>query len=174
MSAGEAVWQPVCIGLGSNLSRPNRRLREAVDALAADAAVRLYAVSGVYRSEPLGGVEQPDFLNAALRVMTRHEPHALLDALKAIESDMGRDPGTRRWGPRVIDLDLLVYGGLAIDDGRLTLPHPGIAERNFVLLPLREIASDFVVPGLGRVGCLPVPEEPVIARVGDTLSGTDC
>ena len=172
MSTGTTVWQPVCIGVGSNLSSPNVRLGEAVDALAGDPAVRIYAVSGVYRSEPLGGVEQPDFLNLALRAMTRHEPRSLLAALKAVESAMGRDPDTRRWGPRVIDLDLLVYGGLTIDDGRLTVPHPGISERNFVLLPLREIAPNLVVPGLGRVARLPVPDEPAITRVGDTLSGT--
>lgn len=172
MNAGKTVWQPACIALGSNLSSPGVRLDEAVAALAGDPAIRIYAVSGVYRSGPLGGVEQPDFLNAALRMMTRHDPHALLSALKAIESDMGRDPDTRRWGPRIIDLDLLVYGSLSIDDGRLILPHPGIAGRNFVLLPLREIAPDLVVPGLGRAGSLPVPREPAITRVGDTLSGT--
>ena len=172
MNAGKPVWQPACIALGSNLSSPGVRLGEAVAALAADPAIRIYAISGVYRSEPLGGVEQPDFMNAAIRIMTRHDPHSLLDALKAVEAEMGRDPGTRRWGPRIIDLDLLVYGGLSIDDGRLIVPHPGIAGRNFVLLPLREIAPDLVVPGLGRIARLPVPQEPAITRVGDTLSGT--
>lgn len=172
MTAGRSVWQPACIALGSNLSSPSVRLEEAAAALAADPAIRIYAASGVYRSEPLGGVEQPDFLNAVLRIMTSYGPHSLLQALKTVESDMGRDPDAPRWGPRIIDLDLLVYGSLSLDDGSLTVPHPGIAGRNFVLLPLAEIAPDLIVPGLGRVGRLPVPDEPAITRVGDTLSGT--
>ncbi len=170
MSNTGTVWQPAYVALGSNLSSPNARLGEAVAALGADTAIRIYAVSNVYRSGPLGGVEQPDFLNAALRMMTRHSPHELLAALKGIESDMGRDSATRRWGPRVIDLDLLVYGRLSIAEDGLTVPHPGIAARNFVLLPLREIAPDLVVPGLGLAGRLPVPEEPAITCLGDTLS----
>lgn len=170
MSADKTVWQPACIGVGSNLTNPGVRLGEAVAALAADPALRIYGISGVYQSRPLGGLpgveQQPDFLNAVVRIMTRHGPHALLEVLKAIESVMGRDPDARRWGPRVIDLDLLVYGRLAIDDDRLTVPHPGIAGRSFVLLPLREIAPDLIVPELGRVSRLPVPTEPAITRLG--------
>lgn len=175
MSADKTVWQPACIGVGSNLTNPGVRLGEAVAALAADPALRIYALSGVYQSRPLGGLpgveQQPDFLNAVARIMTRHGPHALLEVLKAIESVMGRDPDARRWGPRVIDLDLLVYGRLVIDDDRLTVPHPGIAGRSFVLLPLREIAPDLIVPELGRVSRLPVPTEPDIARLGACALG---
>ncbi len=128
-------------------------------------ATRVIARSSLYRSAPLGPVEQPDFINAVVTVETRLAPRKLLDALQAIELEIGRQPA-ERWGPRRIDLDLLVYGDAVIDEQGLKIPHPGIAERNFVLLPLGEIAPDLVVPGLGRLAEIgSIPREPEISRI---------
>ena len=123
--------------------------------------------SSLYRSAPFGGIEQPDFVNAAAALLTRLEPADLLRELQRIESERGRERGDVQWGPRVLDLDLLVYSDQLVDDAELKIPHPGIAERNFVLLPLQEIAPDLVIPGLGRVASLPVNfAEPQISRIG--------
>jgi len=161
------VWTPAYVGLGSNLSQPSRQLRAALESLAATEGIRVYAVSGTYRSAPLGGIEQPDFLNACAALMTCLSARALLEAFKAIEGRQGREKSAKRWGPRTIDLDLLVFGPHRIDEPGLSVPHPGIASRNFVLLPLRDIAPELQVPELGRVRDLPVPSEPHIAAVGD-------
>jgi len=109
------------------------------------------ARSRFYRTPPWGHVEQPDFVNAAIAVDTSLPALALLDALLATERAFGRVRDGERWGPRTIDLDLLAYGDDVIDDERLTVPHPRIAERAFVLLPLADIAADAVLPGVGRV-----------------------
>ena len=121
----------------------------------------------LYRSAPLGGIEQPYFLNAAVSILTSFDARTLLAELKAIESRMGRDRSVRRWGPRAIDLDLLVYDAVTIDSPELTVPHAGIGERNFVLLPLRDLAPELVIPGLGPLSKLPVPGEPAIERISD-------
>ena len=102
----------------------------------------------------MGPVEQPDFCNAVAGLLTELDADALFAALRAAESQLGREPPRQRWGPRVIDLDLLVYADQCRSDTHLTLPHPGIAARNFVLQPLNEIAPDLLVPGLGRVAQL--------------------
>jgi 2-amino-4-hydroxy-6-hydroxymethyldihydropteridine diphosphokinase len=102
----------------------------------------------------MGPTEQPDFCNAVAGILTELDAPALHATLRAIELRMGREPSRERWGPRVIDLDLLAYGEERRADPELTLPHPGIAERHFVLQPWREIAPDFMVPGLGRVAAL--------------------
>ena len=169
MTAKDALWTPAYVGLGSNLSQPSRQLRAALDHLVATEGIRVYAVSGTYRSAPLGGIEQPDFLNACAAVMTCLSARALLDSFQAIEGALGRDRSVKRWGPRTIDLDLLVFGPHRIDEPGLCVPHPGIASRNFVLLPLRDIAPELQVPGLGRLRDLPIPSEPPIAAVGDRL-----
>ncbi|MEO1202355.1 MAG: 2-amino-4-hydroxy-6-hydroxymethyldihydropteridine diphosphokinase, partial [Pseudomonadota bacterium] len=136
---------------------------EALDALP---GTRLIAQSGLYRSAPFGGVEQADFINAAAALLTKLDAPDLLLELKAIERARGREPGGVRWGPRVLDLDLLVYASVEIDEPDLKLPHPGIAERNFVLLPLSELAPDLHVPGLGRLAGIPVNRnEPRIERI---------
>ena len=103
----------------------------------------------MYRSAPLGPQDQPDFVNAVVLVETGLEARALLDGLQAIEADLGRRRESVQWGPRVIDLDLLLYGDLVVDEPGLTVPHPRMHERNFVLLPLREIAPDVEIPGRG-------------------------
>lgn len=112
---------------------------------------RLVVASSLYRSRPLGPVAQPDFVNAAAGLLTRLGPAALLAELKALEARLGRERPIVRWGPRRIDLDLLVHGTVCIDEPGLAVPHPGIAERAFVLAPLAEFAPELVVPGRGRV-----------------------
>lgn len=159
-------WFPAYVGVGSNLLMPARQVDEAFDLLAAIPGSRLVSASSLYRSAPFGGIEQPDFVNAAAALLTTLDPRALLAALHDIETRQGRDRDGLRWGPRVLDLDLLVYAGRVIDEPGLRLPHPGIADRNFVLLPLGDIAPDLVIPGLGRVADLAViRDEPSISRI---------
>lgn len=134
------------IGLGSNLDDPQAQLAKAIAALRNLPESRLTALSRVYRSCPMGPADQPDYLNAVVMLDTRLEPEALLDALQAIEKEQRRVRGPQRWGPRTLDLDLLLYGAEVIDTDRLKVPHPGIAERNFVLYPLSDIAPELVLP----------------------------
>ncbi len=159
-------WYPAYVGIGSNLQGPSRQVEAAAALLAEVPGTRLVAVSSLYRSAAFGGVEQPDFVNAVAAILTTLSPAALLQALQAVETRQGRERGATRWGPRVIDLDLLVYSREKIDSPELTLPHPGIGERNFVLLPLGDIAPDLVIPDLGRVADIPVNmNEPGISRI---------
>lgn len=146
-----AIWQPAYIGLGSNLEEPGTQVRRACAALQALPCTRLVRVSPLYRSKPLGPVPQPDFINAVAGILTQLDPRALLGELKALERALGRPEEHERWGPRVIDLDLLVYGRERREEPGLTLPHSGIVERNFVLYPLADLAPELDVPGLGRV-----------------------
>ena len=156
----------VLVGLGSNLDGPARQIETAFGLLDAIESTTLVARSSLYRSAPLGGIEQPDFVNAAALLTTEMAPRAFLEALQAIEIVRGRERGDTHWGPRVLDLDLLAYGDRSIDEPGLRVPHPGIAARNFVLLPLREIAPDFHLPELGFVRDLPVNDrEPRISRI---------
>lgn len=156
----------VLVGLGSNLDGPARQIETALGMLEAIHQTRVIARSALYRSAPLGGIEQPDFVNAAALLETELGVREFLEQLQEIERARGRERGEIHWGPRVLDLDLLAYDGLSIDEPGLTVPHPGIAVRNFVLLPLREIAPDFEIPGLGRVRELPVNEsEPRISKI---------
>ena len=165
MSPGP-YWCPAYVGLGSNLQMPARQIDEAFELLAEIEGSRLVRRSSLYRSTPLGGIEQPDFVNGAAAMLTRLEPPEFLAELQAIEKRQGRERDGARWGPRVLDLDLLVFGGQIIEQPGITVPHPGIAERNFVLLPLGEIAPDLVIPGLGRVADLPVnKDEPSISQI---------
>jgi len=144
-------WQPAYVGAGSNLSDPPARVREACARLTQVPGTRVVLTSRLYTSRPLGPIAQPDFVNAAAALLTQLPPAALLAELRAIEAAMGRPAERVRWGPRVIDLDLLSYAHERRADPGLTLPHPGIVERNFVLYPLAEIAPDLELPGLGRV-----------------------
>jgi 2-amino-4-hydroxy-6-hydroxymethyldihydropteridine diphosphokinase len=127
---------------------------DAIDALARLPATRVLARSRLYSTPPWGVLEQPEFVNAAVSIETALAPHDLLEAMLAIELAAGRVRGGERWGPRTLDLDLLHVGGMALGDERLTLPHPRMAERAFVLLPLNDIAPTLVLPGLGAVGDL--------------------
>jgi len=149
------AWCPACIGLGSNLDDPARQIGAALKELARVADTRVQCVSSLYRNPPLGPQDQPDYVNAVAAVLTRLAPYALLHALQEIEHRQGRvRDAQRRWGPRRIDLDILTYGSRVVVEDDLTIPHPGIPERNFVLFPLLEIAPDLQLPGLGSVRSL--------------------
>jgi len=160
-------WRPAYIGIGSNLDSPVEQVERGIEALAGlpDSVFELR--SGLYRSRPLGPADQPDFINAVVAILTRLEPAALLAELHAVERARGRLRDGERWGPRTLDLDLLSFDGLVADDATLKLPHPGIAQRNFVLLPWKEIAPHYRVPGLATVAELAdrAPQEPRIEKL---------
>lgn len=139
------------VGLGGNLGDAAASLRAAFDALDALPHTRLLRASRLYRTPAWGRRDQPDFVNAAAALETALSPRELLDALLAIERDFGRDRGDddARWGPRTLDLDLLLYGDAIIDQPGLRVPHPHLHERAFVLVPLLEIAPGAVIPGRG-------------------------
>jgi len=145
------LWRPAYIGVGSNLSDPLAQVLLAFRRLEQLPLTKLVVTSRLYASRPFGPIAQPDFVNAAVGVVTQLEPLALLRELRATEAALGRPAERERWGPRIIDLDLLAYGHERRTDAELTLPHPGIVERNFVLYPLADIAPDLELPGLGRV-----------------------
>jgi 2-amino-4-hydroxy-6-hydroxymethyldihydropteridine diphosphokinase len=145
-----SVWHPVYIGVGSNVDDPAAQVRLAVSKLDAIAGCRVVSVSPLYGSRAFGPIAQSDFVNAVVGALTQLEARKLLLELQGLERSLGRPARHQKWGPRVIDLDLLVYGRERASGGSLELPHPGIAERNFVLLPLADIAPDLDVPGLGR------------------------
>lgn len=133
------------IALGSNLAQPEQQLRQALLALAQLPQTSLVSHSQFYRSPPMAGMEQPDYCNAVAAIDTELAPIALLDALQQIERDQGRERH-ERWGARSLDLDMLLYGDQSIDHPRLTVPHYGMAERAFVLVPLFEIAPALQLP----------------------------
>ena len=132
------------IALGANLGERRANLRRGLALLAPEVAV--LAVSALYESAPVGVTDQPPFLNAALRGETALAPLALLEKVQAVERAVGRRPG-RRWGPRPLDLDLLSYDELVLESDRLTLPHPRIRERGFVLQPLADLQPERTLPG---------------------------
>jgi 2-amino-4-hydroxy-6-hydroxymethyldihydropteridine diphosphokinase len=137
---------PAYLSLGSNQGDSGLLLEEAVRALGDVPHTRVIACSGLYRTAPVGFVDQPDFLNQVIALRTTLAPHDLLDATQRIENAAGRERGPR-WGPRTLDIDLLWYDGLRLDDERLQLPHPRLAERRFVLEPLAELAPGLVLAG---------------------------
>ncbi len=149
-----SAW-PAFIGLGSNLGDPAAQIERALDAIASLPLTTLVTRSALYLSRPMGPANQPDYVNAVAQVATAMVPCALLTALLAIERRQGRQRcAGQRNGPRTLDLDLLLYADMVSDDPALTLPHPGAHERDFVLVPLAEIAPQVVIPGHGRVGDL--------------------
>ena len=154
MSREVEAW----IGLGANLDNPQDQVCTALARLAAVPVSRLIAASSLYASPPMGPPDQPDYINAVARLRTALAPHELLTALQDLEAAAGRVRTGQRWGPRSLDLDLLLWGQRVVADDRLILPHPGIAERAFVLLPMAELAPDLVIPGVGRV-------EDLLARI---------
>jgi 2-amino-4-hydroxy-6-hydroxymethyldihydropteridine diphosphokinase len=140
------------VALGSNLGDRERTLHEAVDLLRDEPGIEVVAVSGLLETEPWGYADQPRFVNAVCAVQTELAPRALLDLLLGLERRLGRVRGDGpRFGPRTIDLDLLLCDDLVVDEPGLTLPHPRMHERRFVLAPLAEIAPELEVPGRGRV-----------------------
>ncbi|WDE10989.1 2-amino-4-hydroxy-6-hydroxymethyldihydropteridine diphosphokinase [Thalassomonas haliotis] len=135
------------IGLGSNLSDPQNQIRQALVAMAKIADSSISRVSCLYFSKPMGPQDQPDYMNAVLALTTRLTPLALLDALQDIENKAGRVRKDNRWGARVLDLDILLFDQEVINSERLIVPHYGMKEREFVLLPLAEIAPSLILPG---------------------------
>ncbi len=142
------------IGLGSNLDDPEQQVRQGLRALSGLPSCTLIEASGLYLSPPWGMADQPDFINAAARLATSLGPHELLGLLKAIEMSRGRRRDGPRWGPRSLDLDLLLYDQRTIDTAELVLPHPRMAERAFVLAPLAALDAQLEIPGKGQVGAL--------------------
>jgi 2-amino-4-hydroxy-6-hydroxymethyldihydropteridine diphosphokinase len=141
------------VGIGSNLGDRESHLRRALDLLAAEDGIEVVAVSGLRETEPVGPVEQGPFLNGAVQVSTELPSRELLERLLDVEQRLGR-VRVERFGPRTIDLDLLVYGDEVVEEPGLTLPHPRLHERRFALEPLAELAPALVVPGRGRVSDL--------------------
>ena len=140
------------IGLGSNLENPQTQIYKAIQAIRELPSTSLIGCSSVYLSEPLGGpLNQPPYLNAVALIETTLAPLTLLDNMQEIERSQGRTRDGERWGPRIIDLDLLLYGQEQLTGQRLVIPHPEIPRRNFVLCPLAEITHDLFIPGFGRV-----------------------
>jgi 2-amino-4-hydroxy-6-hydroxymethyldihydropteridine diphosphokinase len=139
------------IGLGSNVGDRRAHIEAALVRIAALPGTELVAASDPIETDPVGPVAQGPYLNAAAVVQTRLPPRELLDALLTIERSRGRDRAReQRWGPRTLDLDLLLYGDRIVDEPGLTIPHPRLHERRFVLLPLARVAPELVVPTLGR------------------------
>jgi 2-amino-4-hydroxy-6-hydroxymethyldihydropteridine diphosphokinase len=145
-----SLWRPAYVAIGSNLNDPQARVLEAFERLAALPAARSLLRSRLYESRPMGPQDQPNFVNAAAGLLTQLAPRELLELLLGIEKIMGRNR-QQRWGPRVIDLDLVWMLGGTVDEPGLTVPHPGVSMRNFVLYPLADIAPTLVIPGHGKV-----------------------
>ena len=159
-----SLWRPAYVAIGSNLNDPRARVHEAYERLATLPATLPVRRSRLYGTQPMGPQDQPDFVNAAAGLLSQLTARELLDGLLRIEAAMGRNRG-ERWGPRIIDLDLVWMVGEAIDEAEstlrgpgstlrgpgLTLPHPGVSTRNFVLYPLADIAPTLAIPGHGKV-----------------------
>jgi 2-amino-4-hydroxy-6-hydroxymethyldihydropteridine diphosphokinase len=142
------------IGLGSNLGDREATLRRAVELLAGEEGIDVVAVSTLRETEPVGFADQPRFLNGAATVETELEPRDLLERLLAVERALGRERTGQRFGPRTVDLDLLLYGSRVVDEPSLTVPHPRLAERRFALEPLHELAPELALPDGRRIGDL--------------------
>jgi 2-amino-4-hydroxy-6-hydroxymethyldihydropteridine diphosphokinase len=141
------------VGIGSNLGDRETNLRRAIDLLSAEEDIEVVAVSRIRETEPVGPVEQGPFLNGAVRIETSLEPRDLLERLLSVEERLGR-VREERWGPRTIDLDLLLYGTETIDEPGLTVPHPRLHERRFALEPLADLDPALQIPGAGSVSTL--------------------
>lgn len=157
------------IGIGSNLENPLEQCKEAIARLERSPGISVTARSSFYETEPVGITDQAWFVNAAVEVRTSLDPFRLLEALLEIERDMGR-VRREKWGPRLIDLDLLFYADRVLDGDNLKIPHPAIPERRFALAPLREIARGYVHPVLKKTVdqlLAELPERPRVRRVAD-------
>lgn len=156
----------VFVGIGSNLADPEANVRRAIEKLAVTADMRVVATSSLYRTAPVGRLDQPDFVNAVVELETGFDPGALLDELLSMEKEFGRQRSTRN-APRIIDLDLLIHGDQVCESDHLTLPHPRMSERAFVLVPLVEIAASVEVGDLGTaVELLTVLSTDGVERIG--------
>ena len=158
------------IGLGSNLGDSIAYLDNAVDSLSVSQGIKHLSISSFYRSKPHGPQNQPDYINAVARFETSIDPHALLSLLQKIENNNNRQRNGERWGARTLDLDLLLYGNIIIETEVLTVPHPYMCERSFVLYPLQELKPDLIFPdGKVLVECIAalVTEELELIRTQD-------
>ena len=144
----------IFIGLGANLCEPIEQLRSAIEAIKLIPATELVRCSSFYQSAPMGPQDQDDYINAVAELKSALSPLELLDNLQAIENQQGRIRKDERWGPRTLDLDILLFGDSLIESPRLTVPHYGIKQRNFVLIPLAEIAPEIDIPTHGKVKTL--------------------
>ena len=142
------------IGLGSNLEDPAKQIQSAVFAIGDIPNSEILAVSSLYFSRPMGPQDQPDYMNAVVALTTDLTPEALLDQLQAIENHAGRVRKGNRWGPRILDLDIILFDQLTLNTERLIVPHYGMKDREFVLLPLAEIAPELVLPDGDKIAQL--------------------
>ena len=143
----------VYVGLGSNLDDPQSQLKKAIIAMEMVPSTSVAKTSSFYRSKPVGPQDQPNYVNAVVELDTELSASVLLDYLQAIENDQGRERKVK-WGARTLDLDILLFGDEIINDDRLQIPHVEMQNRGFVLLPLNEIFSDCIIPGVGSVSSL--------------------
>lgn len=142
------------VGLGANLGPREATILRAVDLLAAEPGIEMLELSSLNETEPVGVTDQPTFVNGALALETELPPRELLDALLRVERELGRVRSGERWGPRTIDLDLLLYADEVVDEPGLTVPHPRLHERRFALEPLAELEPELEIPGRGKVAKL--------------------
>lgn len=143
------------LGLGSNLQQPAEQLKTALSRLAGKGGIEVLRTSSFYQTPPWGDERQDDFINAVVQIETSLEPVGLLRELQSVEDLMGRKRSSRRWGPRLIDIDLLLYGDQQLNMDGLEVPHPRMHERAFVLIPLAELEPGLEIPGRGSVeSCL--------------------
>ena len=143
----------VYIGLGSNLNDPQSQLKKAIISLEMVPSTSVVRTSSFYKSKPVGPQDQPDYINAVVELDTELSAHVLMDFLQGIENEQGR-VREQKWGPRTLDLDILLYGDEIIKGDHLEVPHIEMHKRGFVLLPLDEISPDCVIPGVGSVQTL--------------------
>lgn len=150
----------VVIGFGSNLNKPKNQVLKAVKSVESLSETQLVKVSSCYRSKPQGPQDQPDFVNAVAIFYTAKSPEVFLKSLQKIEKNQGKSK-RRHWGERMIDLDILLFDNLSINTETLTVPHPEISNRDFVLIPLAEISPNLQIAGLGKI-------EDLIAELSET------
>lgn len=144
----------VYLGLGSNLSDPLQQIQQAISVISTHDEINTLACSSLYISQPMGPQDQPDYFNAVLKINTLLKPLALLDKLQAIENIAGRVRKDQRWGARVLDIDILLYNNEVIKNDRLTIPHYGLQEREFVVIPLAEIDNQLQLPNGQSIAAL--------------------
>ncbi len=141
------------IGLGSNMESPKQQIKSAIKSIAEIPEIQVLVASSLYKSKPVGPQDQNDYINAVIKIETEFMPLELLDCMQDIENQHGRIR-KEHWGPRILDLDILIFGKKIIQDKKLTIPHPEIEKRPFVLVPLAEIDSNCSIPGIGLISDL--------------------
>lgn len=152
---GSTPTHTAYIGLGSNLDNPQKHVCDAINDIGKCKTISLIQASSLYESDPMGTIEQPVYINAVVKIETQLTPLQLLDSMQGIEQLHGRERGDERWSARTLDLDILLYDTLQLKNTRLTIPHYGLHERNFVLLPLKEIAGrGLEIPCQGNINTL--------------------